>query len=266
MQEILAKMGERVRILRKALKKACNEQDSFPPGRLRIQVVANKTSFYHASESPGARVQYIRKKNQNLIILLAQKSYNKHFIKTAEQELSLLENALAKLSNSNADTVYQRLSPTRQSLVTPYIKTEEMIVQEWNAMPYRSSTYMEEDKRYDTRRGEKVRSKSEAILADMFYELSIPYRYEQELRLKDGQVKYPDFTLLKVTTQEEIYLEHLGLLDNEEYRKNNLKKLDDYRDSGIYLGKNLLITYETIDSPLDIRGIKKMLKTIFYSD
>ncbi len=266
MQKILNIMSTRVRQLNKAIKRAGNEQSTFPPGRLRISRNGNRIRYYNVLDKDDKEGAYLTKKNKNLIPLLAQKSYNKHFIKTAEQELSLLENALAKLSNSNADTVYQRLSPTRQSLVTPYIKTEEMIVQEWNAMPYRSSTYMEEDKRYDTRRGEKVRSKSEAILADMFYELGIPYRYEQELRLNDGQVKYPDFTLLKVKTQEVIYLEHLGLLDNEEYRKNNLKKLDDYRDSGIYLGKNLLITYETIDSPLDIRGIKKMLKAIFCTD
>lgn len=37
---------------------------------------------------------------------------------------------------------------------------------------------------------------------------------------------------------------------------------NDYRRSGIYPGKNLIFTYETDDSPLDIKGIKEMLKEL----
>ncbi len=263
MQELLELLGKRVKTLRKAIKKASVEKESFPPGRLRVLAVGKKKSYYLIPENKESREKYISKKNSQLITLLAQKSYNRQFIKVAEKELALLENALSKLHQVNADMVYQTLSSTRQSLVTPYIKTKEMIVQEWSDAPCKTNNYMEENKRYDTKRGERVRSKSEAILADMFLELGIPYRYEQEIHLRDGRVRYPDFTLFKVDEQKEIYLEHLGLLDNEEYRSSNLRKIDEYRDSGIYLGINLLITYETEDSPLDIRGIRKMLKEIF---
>ena len=93
--------------------------------------------------------------------------------------------------------------------------------------------------------------------------MGIPYLYEQALKLRNGKIYYPDFTLLKKNTRETIYLEHLGLLDDETYRKSNLLKLDEYRANGIYIGKNLLITYETLDSPLDINGIRRMLKEIF---
>ena len=37
---------------------------------------------------------------------------------------------------------------------------------------------------------------------------------------------------------------------------------NEYRRSGIYPGKNLIFTYETDDSPLDIKGIKEMLKEL----
>ena len=52
----------------------------------------------------------------------------------------------------------------------------------------------------------------------------------------------------KVKSKEEIYLEHFGLLNDEEYRKDVLEKMDMYRASGIYPGKNLLFTYETEDT------------------
>ena len=92
--------------------------------------------------------------------------------------------------------------------------------------------------------------------------MQIPYHYEKALELKDKSVRYPDFTLLKKRTREEIYLEHFGLWDNEEYLSESLRKLDEYRKNGIYLGNNLLFTYETKDNPLDIKGIRAMLKAV----
>ncbi len=147
--------------------------------------------------------------------------------------------------------------------MNPYILTDELYSARWEAKAYRTNPFNPDGKIYETRKGEMVRSKSEAILADMLYELGIPYHYEQELRLKDKKLRYPDFTLLKVKTREEIYLEHFGLLDDEQYRASCIDKLDEYRNSGIYPGKNLLITVESKDNPLDIGGTRKMLKDIF---
>ena len=98
------------------------------------------------------------------------------------------------------------------------------------------------------------------------YELGIPYRYEAELCLRNGKVKYPDFTLLNVQTREIVYHEHLGLMDDDQYRRANLIKLDEYRRNGIYLGKNLIITYEAEGCYLNIREIKKMCQQIFLNN
>ncbi len=68
--------------------------------------------------------------------------------------------------------------------------------------------------------------------------------------------------MLKKRTGEVVYLEHFGFMDDEDYRKENMYKLDLYRANGIYPGKNLLFTYETADNPLDINGIRRMLKDI----
>ena len=78
----------------------------------------------------------------------------------------------------------------------------------------------------------------------------------------NGNVRYPDFTLLKKSTREVIYLEHLGLSDFEGYRVDNLRKLEEYQASGIYLGKNLIITYEIEGMPLNLKGIRKMLTEV----
>ena len=160
--------------------------------------------------------------------------------------------------------VYRQLDPRRQRLVVPYILTDELYEKQWKDQVFRSNPFMPEGKIYDTRNGEKVRSKTEAILADMFLELGIPYHYEKALLLNKGRVRYPDFTMLKIKTREEIYLEHFGLLDDEGYRNKCLHKLDEYRDNGIFPGKNLIITYESSESPFDILGTRKMIKELFH--
>ena len=57
-----------------------------------------------------------------------------------------------------------------------------------------------EQKIFYTKKGEYVRSKSEKILADMFYDLNIPYEYECQLILRNGYEYYPDFTFISPYT------------------------------------------------------------------
>ena len=165
--------------------------------------------------------------------------------------------------NCMSRKAHDTLMTERKQLVCPYIMTDELYAAQWQEKAYKSNPFNPEGKIYETRKGEMVRSKSEAIISDMLYELGIPYHYEQELVLKNKKIRYPDFTLLKEKTREVIYLEHFGLLDDEQYRISCMTKLDEYRGRGIYPGKNLLITYESTDNPLDIGGTRKMLKDIF---
>lgn len=67
------------------------------------------------------------------------------------------------------------------------IITDEMYAEQWENEQYEVNPYYQEEKVYPTKKDEFVRSKSEVLLADMYYELGIPYRYEAELRLKNGK-------------------------------------------------------------------------------
>ncbi len=263
MNSLIEPLQKRISILKTALKQAEQHQGKFPDGRLRVSSSGRQIRYYHISKDDDSRGDYLTKEKLPLATALAQKAYHALFVTEATSECLFLERVIKRLSRNNADLVYEELSACRKRLVTPYILTDQLYAKQWLSRPYKTSHYAEEGKIFDTNRGEKVRSKSEAILADMFYELGIPYRYEQALHMKGGGARYPDFTLLKVSTREEYYLEHFGLLSNEEYRAECLKKLNEYRRNGIYLGKNLLITYESNECPLDIRGTKDMIKNIF---
>lgn len=273
MDEYIESLKQRVNIVKKAVASAEKDALHFPEGRMRVSQSGKQVRYYHVippaerSISPAAPKDYsgtyIRAENIELAKRLAQKDYNESFLKTARDEIRILEFSIRSLLQKNTDMVYRQLDPRRQRLVVPYILTDELYEKQWKDQVFRSNPFMPEGKIYDTRNGEKVRSKTEAILADMFLELGIPYHYEKALMLNKGRVRYPDFTMLKIKTREEIYLEHFGLLDDEGYRNKCLHKLDEYRNNGIFPGKNLIITYESSESPFDILGTRKMIKELF---
>lgn len=72
---------------------------------------------------------------------------------------------------------------------------------------YRGKGFDESTSEFYTAKGEKVRSKSEVIIADVLSREGIPYRYEYPLYLKGIGKVHPDFTVLNVKQRKEIYWE-----------------------------------------------------------
>lgn len=237
-----------------------------PEGKLRVSKCRGLPSYYHIIDAKDTRGKYLSKKEPNVIWQLAQKDYLQKLQKEVKEELSDIEMYLSRHGEKQLEEIYESLNEYRKKLVIPWVITDEMYVEQWKKEAYETNLYYQEEKVYQTKNDELVRSKSEMLLADMYYELGIPYRYEAQLLLKTGKKKYPDFTLLNPKTREVIYHEHLGLMSNEEYRQSNMEKLNEYRRNGIFLGKNLFVTYEGEGSYLNIREIKKMVKEIMKSN
>ncbi len=263
MKRLLSDMEKRIADLRKGIMLAEKKAGTFPEGRLRVGGGKGNIKFYHMCESPEPSEKFIPKKNGELARILAQKEYTEKFLRLANHELQGLEKQARRLSKKNADMAYESATQVRRELIDPYILTDEVYAERWKSEKFRTNFYKWEERVYATKKGEQVRSKSEAIIADMLYELGIPYFYEKEVILKNGKVRYPDFTALRVRDRKVFYLEHFGLLDRPEYVEGCLKKLYEYMESGIYLGSNLLMTYETAETPLDIVQLRQMMKTVF---
>ncbi len=258
----MTQLRERKKYLERLLKDIENQLKVMPQGNLRIRNDNGIARYYHMTTPRDTRGKYIRKQDQELAHALAQKEYMLKLRQEVKEEIEDIGKYLPRHENS-LENVYNKLNDYRKNIVIPMVLSDEQFVMQWEREHYETNPYLPEEKVYPTQKDELVRSKSEVLLADMYYELGIPYRYEAQLKLKNGKRKYPDFTLLKVKTREVIYHEHFGLLDNEEYRQTSLNKLDEYSKNGIYLGKNLIITYEAEGHYLNIKEIKKMIKDIF---
>lgn len=99
------------------------------------------------------------------------------------------------------------------------------------------------NKIYSTERGDRVRSKSEVIIANLLYKHGIDYKYEEKLYYSTSKWIEPDFTII-LKDKSKIYWEHLGMIGVESYDKHWKEKLDIYRK---YFPNQYVFTYENTE-------------------
>ena len=75
-------------------------------------------------------------------------------------------------------------SEGKRKLVKPHFISDEEYIKTWKAQKYEGLPFKENSPEYYTKRGLRVRSKSEILIADMLDEMSIPFFYEKPLQLK----------------------------------------------------------------------------------
>lgn len=161
---------------------------------------------------------------------------------------------------SKIDSELPKLHTQRQLLVTPVEPIWEKELVRWYDSEYHGKEFYEGTAEIVTEKGERVRSKSEKILADYFYRNNILYQYEKPLYLKGYGTVYPDFTFLSKKTRKEIYWEHEGMMDKPEYAKSAVKKIESYQRNGIHLGERLILTFETELTVLNSQIVEELVE------
>ena len=161
---------------------------------------------------------------------------------------------------SKIDSELPKLHTKRQLLVTPIEPIWEKELARWYDSEYHGKEFYEGTAEIVTEKGERVRSKSEKILADYFYRNNILYQYEKPLYLKGYGTIYPDFTFLSKKTRKEIYWEHEGMMDKPEYAKSAVKKIESYQRNGIHLGERLILTFETELTVLNSQIVEELVE------
>ncbi|MGN1377322.1 MAG: hypothetical protein ACI4V6_03135, partial [Dorea sp.] len=243
--------------LENIVKKAKTGLSTAPEGHLRISNDKNKLRYYHCTEDNSGI--YIPKTDKHLPQKLAQKTYNLSVIKKAEARLKQIKKITKDYSDDEIEKLYISLHADRQALVTPVEPTWKQLLDEWYAQDYTGKEFQEGTAVILTERGERVRSKSEKILADFFYRRNILYKYEKPLYLKGYGTVYPDFTFLSKKTGQEIYWEHEGMMDRQEYARSAVRKIESYQKNKIYPGDRLILTFETEQSVLNSNVIEELV-------
>jgi hypothetical protein len=234
-------------------------------GRLRIDNKKSKCQYYYMdrkeNSSAGHNGRYMKKEELPLAKAIAQRDYDAIALKKAKERKKCIDTFINKYAKTDLKELYNKTHPQRRVLIETDVISDEEYVRRWLAVEYKGKSEVEDD--IVTERGECVRSKSEKIIADKLNMLNIPYRYEYPLMLDNGKTVYPDFTILKMPERKEVYFEHFGMIDDEEYFEHMIYKLNSYENNGIYMGINLFITYETSKKPLNTKTLNYKLKELF---
>jgi len=259
MSYFLNAIKARIKRLSDMTENAKDKTKDLPEGRLEFKHIRDKVYIYQIN---GDTKKILFAKDKNLLKDLAQKSYLEQIIRANKKELSLLKKLEKSYPKLVAEDIYDSLSQERKNLVKPITPTDEQFRNAWQDKPYKPKAIGEGVPVYETLRGERVRSKSEQIIADHLYANKIPYKYECPLKV-GKKVIHPDFTILKLSERKEVYLEHLGKSDDEEYQDDNVPRINDYIMNGFKLGDRLFLSFESSKTPLDVRVIDKMINEQF---
>jgi hypothetical protein len=203
---------------------------------------------------------------------LAQKDYGKKLLAAAQKKLDILDEFMKAYSVLNLDSIYLKMNKSRQDIIDPFELTNEDYAGQWQAEEYPPYVYKGESDYASneadaaaakagifTEKNERVRSKSEKIIADKFFMMDIPYHYEKPLTLRGFGVVHPDFCVLNKRTRKEFWWEHLGMMDNPEYCTNAIRKIHAYEKNGFRHGENLILTYESRENILDSKHIEMLI-------
>ena len=291
LQERIEQLETLLTIKEKALKKA-------PEGSLRVSKSHGVVQYYQKIDKDGKNGRYLDAAHRELAQKLAQKAYNIKLLPAIKKELALLQAALTKIQEATKGgeiplVALEQVNPDSRALITTATLTDEQYAAAWLSQKYKGKPFQPDAPELYTARGERVRSKSEVIIADTLTRLGIPYHYEFPLTLKSGGrgqsagtsqqsagnfpqnedtssqnagarskiTIYPDFLCLNIRTRREFIWEHFGLMDDPSYSTRAVQKLQTYNQNGIHPGQNLIISTESSDLPLNTRHIENLINT-----
>lgn len=266
MREIVDLLKEEKQLITSKLKEIKKLLHNAPEGKLRCETKKYSYQYYmkDGTESNHKNGTYIKKEDEAIAQKLANKEYALKMQKQLTELLKRISYLLEIYENNRLEESYTSLCEARRRLITPIIQPENEFIQQWLSEEYKSKGFNDDDEtEHYTMQGERVRSKSEKMIADEFLRYGIPYKYERPLILQswNREVKiYPDFTVLSRRTRKEMFVEHLGMMGDIDYVSKTMKKLDMYEKNGILLGKQLLLFHETQDMPLNIRIVDQYIQ------
>ena len=248
------------------IKEVQNRIQKYPQGRLRANLVHRSEKdvyqYFHRENKEDSNGRYLSKDEIDLAKKLAQKEYDERVLGAAKREKRKIENICESFSKDSILEAYTEMRRGKRILVEPYVLPDEEYARRWQAKKYEGGKFEEGDSVQYTKRGDRVRSKSEQIIADRLYDAKIPYRYEYPLEYVKGRYIYTDFTVLNPKTRRIYRWEHFGRMDDENYRKIFFWKQSVYMSCGYVWGVNYICTFEDNENPLDVRVVDKIIEKI----
>lgn len=232
--------------------------ENAPKGSAQIRRHNKGLQFFHRKENGVKNGVYIPVSDRGRAIALVQKRYLQKLCISSKKQLQIIQNFLNSYIPDALEAVYLEEGELRRALIRPVELPDELYAAQWQAVEYTGKSFPENAQEHYTLNKERVRSKSEVLIADTLSREKIPYRYEYPLKI-GSQTIYPNFTILRLQDRKELFWEHLGLMDDPEYRELAFRKIRNYEAAGIFPGDRLILTAETGRMPFNTRVAEMMI-------
>lgn len=259
---MIPKFQEESRLLDRQIKELETKLRKAPDGELKCARNGRGVKWYFYKGT--SRRVYLPKQKRSLAEKLALKKYYLTSLEAARKKKIALDNCICAYAESG-NLTESLISPASgyKDLLLPQISKLSGHAAEWAQEPYEKNEGHPENLKFQTKKGDLVRSKSEVFIADSLYLRKIPYRYEAKLDLGEYGVFYPDFLVFHPRLLKLYYWEHFGMMDDEDYSHKAYRKLEIYTNNGIVPMDNLIVTFETRNNPLDPGTVEKIIREYF---
>jgi len=243
--------------IEKKLSRTKTQLASCPEGNIRFDKNGPGTKWRW--KKPDSPILTIPKKDIEQARALAVKKYLTDIAAAYEHQSDLIGNFLREYPRVPAYPYDLRDDcKDYRDLLSNYFQKSQL-AEQWEHADYETNPEYPDRRNVPTKSGIKVRSKSEALIADALFDNRIPFRYEWGQKIGSLKV-YPDFTIMHPgDMSRNVIWEHFGLVDRESYANNVKIKIGTYIDAGFILGQNLILTFESREMPLDINYVLMLI-------
>ena len=256
---LVKRKSELERFIREAEKRL----NGVPEGYVRISQHKKGYQFYHRMDPKDKSGVYIPASEFGKARALIQKKYDLKILAAAGEQLALIDRFLRQYDPDILKRIYEKSGEVRKQFIQAAELPDEDFRARWRAFEYSGKEFREGAAEHYTLRGERVRSKSEVMIANVLSQAGLDYRYEYPVML-GSQIVYSDFTVLRMTDRKEIRWEHAGMIDDLDYRNEFLGKIALYEENGLFPGEGLIVTMETQKRPLNIRDVQRVVNHYFF--
>lgn len=200
-------------------------------------------------------------KDETMIRLLSRKRYLLEFKKGLNKNISILSHPISKVVDITHEKIIENLPPYYQEIPKPYFF--HSTVEPWLEKSFKQNPYKEQERKYNSKNGIAVRSKSELIIANLLEDYGIPYHYDIAMKLGSKTI-YPDFIIKNPLTGITILWEHFGALHQPEYEQKMNEKMESYLAHGYIPFETIIYTFE-FDISMPLR-LQHLIQNILIND
>ena len=243
-------------------------------------------SFYYSKkvvrQEGGKKEKYLPQSEENEIKKLAYQKYAPLRLKDAIREKKAIERMIRVFSQEDSVTKYMQKHPGVYAMLKDWLwaKGDDDLLapddeirrkaEAWKNLPYRRSQTNPEWLKYPTIiKGLQVRSKAEADIIGRFEHFGAAYHYEEYFDIPEHLLNlyrrnsfdiHPDFKCKNMRTGKVYWWEHQGQWDNPKYVADLPAREELLFQAGLVPWKNLIITTETQELPLDIQWVDEIIR------